>query len=611
MTSSETWQLPSDGDLDRLRCHLADDARRASLVSTPSSSIVRRAERRIRRKRISLIAGAVSAVAALTAVGGLITRADDPRHQVVPVEVVAGTEAAAAETSVTTVATTTPIASTTTPPAQWTAHDLGPAPSVTSIAGNGPLVRWSRDVRAASDFVSDLQVSSDGVNWATAPASHGISIIAATASSGTIAVLGYVPTDLAEEYSAVLVKLSDDGGSTWRTLPLPTEFPLVDGEPGVAGGGPAASLAIDGSTVIASFGMQVILDPQLLTTEQNMQTQQYSPDGIELLKPCEATPCDPSATGSVAVVPWSDVGISHRVVDAILRTPKLYTSTAGQPFDAVTDGPVSGGYNAYSVVLAHTRNGFLALTSENTAKPSGALWQSNDGFAWSKIGTVPVTDTFDVTIGTVGDFYTVTTSAGRPWLSRNGVDWQQSDLGGLLSVQDGQGDVLPNVSVVDASGITFVAQITQAPTGDVDIVRDGVIERFSGGGYGPITFYDQATGAELGQVVTAPFDNGVVISKGDGKIDILDGNDSVRATFTVDDLTTAVNTAAAKQPPTQVMILHSANGVAWSSVSVNDITGGRPGEVRWVKNVGGVTSIGVIVESTDLTSTRLVVLTSG
>ena len=554
----------ADDDMARLQRHLDERAAAARLAPTSLSAIVQRAERRSQRRRsFGVRAGALAMAAAMIGAFVWLNR-DQPGGRVVPAASVSTTAESSVPETRTTVAVSTVVPTTIAPsrtvPAStdWSAHDAGTDSPVGSlyhsVAGDGPLFAWSTDERAAPDFLSTLYRSDDGLDWQPTATSPDMAILAATASSHRVVVLGYLTARDPHAATAVVVKVSDNDGSTWRTIPLPLEIPARDLSSDTLVRPTPASIAEAGDTIVASIGVSV--------------------DTIHL-------------------TPYSDQG--NGALPAEIAT-QLYVSSGEQPFEPVSDGPVDASANSDAIVVNESDGGFLALapitTDEGTQRSD--LWRSDDGHAWTSLGIAPAQDPAGGIVGKVSGQYVVATPEGV-WFSPNGQPWQTSDFAGLLTSNGQEGNVLAYAAAVDPTGITLVGMLPIV-SADVDVTKDGVTGRLHGGSLSDTTFFDQATGAELGHVTTAPFDNGVVRALGDGKIDVLDSSGNVRTTFTLEDMTQALIAASATQPAPQEVILHSSDGLSWSSTSINAATGGRPGDVVWIAPVGDATTIGMHVD---------------
>jgi hypothetical protein len=572
---------------ERLNRHLADHARSVNLSSTLSSTIVRRAERRTTRRRSISLIGAAALVVGGIAGSAIVVRDGNRRGGgVVPANSVRTAPEATASEPSTSVRSITPQAPTTSAesvaepaPLSWEAADLGTDSLVANLyqtfTGNGPLYAWTTDEQASADFISSLYRSDDAVSWEPIATAPDLAVIAAAAVSTHIALLGYAPSADATDANDVVVKVSNDDGVTWQTIPLPLQIPAA--QPGGIQVRPTpASVVFSGETIVAAIGLYVVPDPGVLQTSA-------------------AASDDPAAIA-----------------------PRLYISAGGQPFEAVANSPTVEAPSSRSVALAASDSGFLALFAGPTANaadtPRSTFWQSDDGRTWTVLGALPVQDPYVATIGRVDSTYAVATPDFL-WLSTDGATWQSSNLSGLLDSDGQSGQLLPYAARIEPTGITLVG-ILPITHQDVSITKAGVTETFHGGSLSDISFYDEATGDELGRVTTTPFDNGVVRALGDGKIDILDTNGNIRATFTIEEFAQASNAATSEPPtggsPAQGVILYSHDGFTWSSTSINDLTGGQPSDVAWINHIGGATAIGIWVEAGDnpAPSRHLYVLTA-
>jgi hypothetical protein len=503
----------------------------------------------------ALLVGGVGLVVAANRGGPApqsVSGVDDTTVATVP-ESSPGTSAAPAVTSPSSVSVSTSspidVPETVTAAADWTATDLGTDSPVSNLyqtfTGDGPIYGWTADERLSPGFASNFYRSDDGITWVPTATSPGAAILSATASNNRVAVL--------ESAADVVVNVSNDAGSTWQAIPFPDDLPAIGAVDAAAIRPTAPFIAMAGETVVASFGI-------------------------------EQTP-------SPTLTPDTTVG------DPVGSEPRLYVSTGGRPFVVVGGGPLAS-RSAAVAALTVSNNEFLALTvatSQGTESQS-TLWDSPDGRTWNALGVLPA-NVGGATIGKVGDNYVVVPWCcdSSIWLSVDGQDWHISDFAGLLNANGQRGTLVPYAAEIGSHDITLVGMMPIAPTGDVDFVRDGVIQRLNGGSLSDISFFDGATGAELGHITGIPFDNGVVRALGDGKIDILDAAGTVRTSFTAADLAPAINSATSKQPPPEEVILHSADGSSWSKASINQITGGRPSDVAWIRSTADITTIGINV----------------
>lgn len=560
MTDSDRSSPVDEQEADRLHRHLADHARSANLSSTLSSTIVQRAERRTRRRRSVSLIGAAAMVIGGVAISAIVVRTGDrPSGRVVPADSVSTTEPS---TSVLSTIAPTPTTTASTvvqrAPLAWKGNDLGTDSLVSNLyqtfTGTGPLYAWTIDEQASGDFISNLYRSDDGITWHPIAETPGLAVVAATAASTRIAVLGYIPSLDVTGPNDIVVRLSDDDGSSWQTIPLPLQIPAP--QPGGKRVRPtSATIAFNGNTLVAAIGLDPAPHPGLPTTTD------ASGD-----------------TGAIA--------------------PQVYVSANGKPFEAVGDGPIVQASVSRSIAVAESDGEFLALSpgpANGGDAPRSTFWRSIDGRMWTALGTIPAQDSYAATIGKVGNTYAVATVDGGLWLSADGAKWQPSNLSGLLGSAGQQGQLLPYAAGIGSAGITLVGMLP-ITNGDVYITKAGVTEQLHGGSLSDISFHDEATGAELGHVTTSPFDNGVVRSLGDGKIDILDTDGNVRATFTIEEVAQASN-AAANQSVAQEVILHSDDGLTWTSTSINQLTGGQPSDVAWIRSTAAATTIGVWVEA--------------
>ena len=450
---------------------------------------------------------------------------------------------------------------------EWTAVDLGTKSVVAGVyqqvTGDGPLFAWTSDLGASPEIASDLYRSTDGTTWTQVPTSAGFSIVAATATSTHVALLGFVLPADATTAAAMVAMLSDDAGSTWRTIPFDVALPKRKA-PGATLVRPATGfIAANGGTVVASFGTADVWDSL--------------PEGAL------------DSTGS-----------------EIPSDRPLYVSVGDQPFQTSGGGELAPGPGP-TIALSVSNGQFLVLATPPSAGNStpGVLWQSNDGRTWSSLGAVP-RSVPGATVGKLGDRYVVVPQCceDAAWISDDGAQWRSAGFAGSLTNAQ-PGSFYSATAVIGAKGITVAGMhLIPRDSKDIDFSKDGVIERFVGGSFDNIVFLDEGTGAELGRVSTIPFDNGTVRALGDAKIDILNTDGSVRTSFTAEELTPAFNSAASSVG----VIVHSDDGFSWTSASIDAIAGGSPTGVSWIQNIGEVTTVGAFVSTGDEAGPHLVVM---
>ena len=350
---------------------------------------------------------------------------------------------------------------------EWTAVDLGTksviAGAYQQVTGDGPLFAWTSDISAAPSIASDLYRSTDGTTWTQVPLPAGFSIVAATATSTHVALLGFVLPADATVTVVMVTMLSDDAGLTWRTVPFDVTLPRRKAD---------ATLVRPASGLIAAYGTTVIA---------SFSTADGWDDNPDVTM---------DSTGGV-----------------IPSDRPLYVSVDDQLFEKV-DGGLSPGP---TISLSVSNGQFLVLATHPSAGGSTppVLWQSDDGRTWTSLGIVPQA-VAGATLGKLGDRYVVVPQCcGTTWISDDGAQWRSADFAGLLPNAH-EASVHSALAVIGANGITVAGMYLVANSNYIDYAKDGVIERLVGGSLSNLIFLDEATGAELGRVTTTPFDNGSV-----------------------------------------------------------------------------------------------------
>jgi len=446
----------------------------------------------------------------------------------------------------------------------WTTVDLGTDSPVNAafnqVTGDGPLFAWTSDNTASPVIASQLFRSDDGLSWTEVPIAAGFSIVAATATSARVALLGFsIPTDPLAAAEMVAM-LSDDAGSTWRTVAFDVTLPRRTAAGATLVRPADALIAEHDDTVVASFS----------TVDR----------------------------WSDSIAPTTDA--SGR---SIPDERPLYVSIADQPFVPVSSNDPSASPEP-TVALSYSNGEFLALATPPSSADPAVLWRSDDGRTWTPLGPVP--DTVPgATVGKLGDRYIVVPLCCHvPWISDNGSDWSAATIGGDLNAT-ASSTLFDAHAAMSPDGIS-VAATYLGPAPDIDYSKDGVTQRLVGGTLSDVIFLDEATGAELGHITATPFDNGIVRALGDGKVDILDTEGNIRTTFTPADLPKAFNSAPAA--PYVGVVLHSDDGSDWTSTSLETFLGGNPTGLSWLRPIGEVTTLGAFVNTRDAAGAHLVVL---
>ena len=446
---------------------------------------------------------------------------------------------------------------------EWAAVDLGTkslAGTFQQVTGDGPLFAWTSDISVSPSIPSDLYRSTDGTTWSQVPIPAGFSIVAATATSTHVALLGFViPADATAAVDMVAM-LSDDAGLTWRTIPFDVTLPRRKAD---------ATLVRPASGLIAAYGTTVVA---------SFSTADGWDDNPDVIM---------DSTGS-----------------AIPSDRPLYVSVDDQRFEKVDGEPSPGP----TVALSVSNGQFLVLATPPLVGGTtpAVLWQSNDGRLWTSLGSAPKAVP-GATLGKLDDRYVVVPQCcDTVWISDDGTQWRSADFAGLLANAQ-EGSIFSANAVIGASGITVAGMYLPMTSTDIDYTKDGVIERLVSGSTRDIVLLDEATGAELGRVTTTPFDNGRVRALGDGKIDILDADGNVRTSFTAEEVNRAFNAAPSNRPYAGV-ILHSDDGSSWTSASIDAIAGGSPTGLSWIQSIGGATTVGAYVSTGDEAGAHLVVM---
>jgi hypothetical protein len=259
----------------------------------------------------------------------------------------------------------------------------------------------------------------------------------------------------------------------------------------------------------------------------------------------------------------------------------LFVSTAGAPFEPV-ETPQSIRH------IARSSDEFLVIDDHMT------MWSSENGVDWTEVGPTPPgleNQAYAFTFGKVGDLYAIveplclgTGRLSRVWLSANGTEWVASDLGGLIGpdAKDGMiygsGNINHYLASITDAGITLVA--IAGSTARADQIEHDVDPTLAAA--------DEPTDTETARGVCR-------YNPELAATEVLDTNGNVRATLTHDPETNVL------LPPVSadLVVLHSDDGIRWSSTSINELTDGYPSYPVWITTIAGSTSIGLAPQSAE------------
>lgn len=289
-------------------------------------------------------------------------------------------------------------------------------------------------------------------------------------------------------------------------------------------------------------------------------------------------------TGSF--VPWSEVGVDPRAVDAMF-TPRVFVSTDGENFEEGTFPPPPDGYQPGSVPqLFATDNGFVGLAQfyDGLGQRSVTeLYSSTDGLTWSATETPlgQVNSLQALPDGTLLAFgqdpspYPNITA----WVatSGDGVEWTKRSMSSLLEPADGTTAMLNIWQLASGpGGITVVGNIDvdiAAEAGGFSVDKDGVRLTLTESRYASMVATDIASGDELGRLDgrTQPATGAPLGYDSNGGMRLLNEDGTVRVSFSPEDMQGLYTNQYSSS--SKLVILHSADGVAWSRDDVKPLTG--------------------------------------
>ena len=500
-------------------------------------------------------------------------------------------------------------------PFVWNRVDVGESEAVSlfwggadhAVAGDGPFVAWSTAPGRTDDYRPTLWRSDDGQRWQ--PVETDPSFVARNIAErdGTFFTYGTSPATAAERRSDLSIGTSTDGGLTWQQSVLPLDTTDLAQEPGVQSVGvTATSMATSAAGVLlsaqvnANVDIAAALPPEYRNaawnvTEQGVQVEagagcastmttvvgRVAPTVAEGADTTSVTGCD------VQVFGWSELGISERAAAAVMHPELiLFVSTDGTTFEQI-EAPTGFDIFWTNARLTSFGDGFAALVNDSNGIIR--LLSSPDGRSWSDLGDVPIG--YPESIDEWGGRLVLSGWGGngnRQYLAVRDTTgaWTTTDLRSFLQPGDG---VLPTLGAshlsVGPTGITVIGWLVADPVAELG----GVTVPLDGG----ITL--QVADTSLGHLVYGP--DGTLLAKVtyDESSDpalvtpIQDDTYGVRwevhteaggpvvATYSFDDINQAVTDAGVYDgaPWTQLLVLHSTDGLSWSRESLDELAGAK------------------------------------
>lgn len=475
------------------------------------------------------------------------------------------------------------------------------------IAGDGPFVAWSTAPGRTEDYRPTLWRSEDGQRWQQIETDPDFVARNIAEYNGTFLTFGTSPATAAERQSDLSIGTSTDGGLTWQRSVLPLDTTDLAQEPGVQGVGvTATSMATSTAGVLLSAQVNAIVGlDTLLPPEYRNAAWNLSDDGIEV--PTDAA-CQSTATSvvvggvastvaagtdttaaacEVTLFTWAELGISERAAAAVMRPElQLFFSSDGTNFQQI-ESPTGFDVNWTYARLTSFGDGFAALV--NDANGRSRLLSTADGRSWTDLGEVPLDspESIDEWGGQL-----VLTGWGAVFGGRSLIavrdaagNWATTDLRSFLQPGDG---VLPTLGTshlaVGPTGITIIGWLTADPVaeiGGVSVPLDGGVSvqvadtSLSHLVYGPdgallaeVTF-EQSSAPDL----VTPIRDDTYGVRWEVRTD---AGGPVVATYSADELQRAVSDSGAyDEYRSQLLVLHSSDGVSWSRESLDEVVGAK------------------------------------
>ena len=378
------------------------------------------------------------------------------------------------KSGVPTTTATSPIAAT-----GWTAVDLGTdsvvAAAFQQVTGDGPLFAWTSDLRASPEVASELYRSTDGTSWTQVPIPSGFSIVAATATSTHVTLLGFVLPGDAIAAAEVVAMLSDDAGSTWRTVPFDVTLPQRKA--------PGATLVRPATALIATHGTTVVAGDLPAGPGPTVALSVSNGQFLAL-----ATP--PSAGNSEPAVLWqSDDGHTWTSLGS------LPTAVPG-----ATIGKIGDRYVVVPLCCAQS------------------AWISADGAQWrsANFGDLPVNAQPDSLHSALAVIDPNGITVAGMYLATNSKDVDYAKDGVIERLVGGK---LSDLVFLDQGTGTELGRVTTTPfdNGSVRALGDGKIDILDAEGNVRTSFTpDELTGAINAAASNPPPPVGVILHSDDG-----------------------------------------------------------------------------------------------
>jgi len=375
---------------DRLSRYLADQAEAIALPPADAGEVMRRGNRRRTRRR----AGLVGAVAIVGVLATTVALRDDGDQELKANVANAPVVPSAFDWSIVHPVSGLGYSSSTARLSNGAVYGLSTAP--------GPA-----DDKAAAT-PPHLYRSTDGAEWVHADLPEDLTASALAASGDTLYALGTAPAG--GGLRDVVVKASDDGASTWRSVQLPSDITELQARhPGQISFGAPQIAAHDATHLVATIAVTANLDlskyrPDLVS---NDTTYDWTDTGVTIRKqppPCagfedgatvppskdqaEACRADKRSGEVLGTYTFDQIGMDAELQALRDGRTYAYASDDGHTFQPV-DLPaearsgwaarVLGGADGYDMVVSHT--------SKETGSTSSLL-HSTDGHAWTVATTL-------------------------------------------------------------------------------------------------------------------------------------------------------------------------------------------------------------------------------
>ncbi len=506
--------------------HLTYLAATADVRRTPVEAIARRAATRRRRQRMAGATGAVAVVvgATVTALLALSSpRTIAPEDAPPTVDVPATTDPGSTPTS-------TP-----------------------ESAGNGSEPTTpTTSIDTTTTIVPSLQIEGAGARWGRVPVDATAEFVLDESESIVFDSDADVTWTVDADPEVVATLWLTDDGIAWRAA---ASTPALE----------PVAVVRDGPVIDVAGWTVAPLPPgfQVATTADGGATWSSRtvplPDGVRPLVTSDAASVDLARLGGTVVVTVPDL-----VEGDGLDDPQMFAAVDGDAFVRVV---LPAELDPQGTLGLELGAGALLATSFDTADLTWHLLRSTDGVTWARLGVLPYSQG---QVGRVGDAYVAlssnaTADGADVWSSDDGSSWTPIRLADIAG-----GDLAwaasPYGWVVDDGGLTLVAGAYSAATARLQLSDNGVTMLFDAG-LNDMDMIDDVTGRTIGGYHDGAY-VGPVRLGADTTLEVLDESGNVRASFTLDEATAAIDSAPQQTGTSEVAVFRTVDLVTWSTITI-------------------------------------------